>query len=128
MKRKLHLFCLVLFTAFFSTTIKAQALKDSIPVMISPVTDNANSITAVKAAIKASPNTRYMGFCDNHNVFILYISRAAYGSANNFLASLKSSSGVTTLVLKEGKTDRILKACLFSDATEARTVKASYDK
>ncbi len=128
MKSSTKIICLLLMAHFFTITIKAQVLKDSIPVMISPNSPDAKVIADVKSAISAASDVRYIGFCSNHNVFLLYVSQSVYGNSNNFLASIKTSSGVSSLIVKKGKINEILKACSFSDPAEASSVKLQYGK
>ncbi len=126
MKRNIKLICLLLFVNFLTNQAEAQALKDSIPVIISPQTVDTKAIDDVKLAIKAASSVRYIGFCSNHNVFLLYISRSDYGSSANFVSTIKTTSGVSTVVEKNGKLAQVLKACSFSDPAEAGSVKAKY--
>ncbi len=111
---------LVIFLFFFSITkgIYAQALADSAAVVITAGTDNKSIVDQVKVKIKSLTNINYVGYCSNHNVFMLYIDTQYHGSPELFLSHLKKSTGIISIQLKEGSISDIINFCQFNDATD----------
>ncbi len=110
------LFCI--FLSFGATAIKAQALQDSIPVIISLTDDTQQNIKNVKAKFTGLSNINYVGFCNNHKVFLVYVDPAFHGSPVVFLASLIKTTGIYELSLKEGTIKDIVGFCDFTDPAE----------
>lgn len=116
-KRSLYIFAFIL----VSKGISAQALSDSASVVISTGTDNSTTITQVKTSIKNITKINYLGYCSNHQVFMLYIDTNYHGSPELFLSNLIKNTGITSLTLKEGTVEDIKNFCEFNDP-------ADYDK
>ncbi|MES2566448.1 MAG: hypothetical protein V4565_06265 [Bacteroidota bacterium] len=108
--------------------INAQALTDSIPVIISLSTDVKSDIGLFKSKIKSLTNLNYVGFCNNHNAFLIYIDPTVHGSALAFLGSMIKSTGIYKLSLKEGSVKDIIEFCDFNDPSEYEKIKLSKNK
>lgn len=115
-------FCKKIFFLFllivFSQPFKAQVLQDSVSVVISLTADNQTNISNVKSKIQALPSVHYIGFCNNHKVFLMYVDSHIYDSKNVFLSNLIKSTGIYDLVLKDGAVSDILNFCDFKDPLE----------
>ncbi len=123
MKKNIRIFCFLLFTQLFISNIKAQVWQDSVAVVISPGTENKKTIGDVKLAIIAMSDVHYIGYCSNHNVYLMYVNKSTYNSNNAFYATLKTSTPISTLLLKEGSINDIFGFCSFSNSSEADLIK-----
>lgn len=110
---------LILFLLILSFQVfKAQSLQDSVSVLISPGTNNKAELNDIKTKILVLPNIHYVGFCNNHKVFLVYVDPNIHGTPEVFLANLIKSSGILSLQLKTGTINDILGFCEFNDPTE----------
>lgn len=126
MKRSIKIICLVICAYFFTPALQAQVLTDSVSVMISPGTNDAKAIGDVKAAIKAINSIHFIGYCSNHNVYLIYMDRKMH-DAQVLLNDLKTTTGIATLSLKKGEVSKMLGMCVFSDPVDAQTIKKQSD-
>ena len=121
MKKTLLIFISVLISIFaFSQNIQYsnslpnhQTIKDSISVVISPGTTNESIISDIETLLKTQQGISYQGYCSNHNIYILSADANVYTSAEVFYNYFKSTSGITTLLLKEGDKNGIVPFCEF---------------
>lgn len=90
-----------------------QNIKDSISVVIAPGTNNENKINEIEVLLKTQQGVSYQGYCINHNIFILSADANVYASAEIFYNYIKATSGITTLLLKEGDKNQIIPFCEF---------------
>jgi hypothetical protein len=123
MKKSIKVICILLLANLSAIKVKAQ-VADSVSVLISPGTSDSKVIGDVRAAIKMQNGVRFIGYCSNHNVFAFYINPAIHGSAFDFYNNLKTTINVPTLSLKNGKVDKLLPFCSFSDPVDAALIKA----
>ncbi|MCD6020015.1 MAG: hypothetical protein K0S53_3136 [Bacteroidetes bacterium] len=114
--QKKVILCFLLLAGF--KTINAQALQDSVPVVISIINDKPAYLNNVKSAIKNLSHVNYVGFCNNHKIFLMYIDPVFHGSSTVFLSNLIKSTGLYELSLKEGTVKEILDFCDFKDPAE----------
>lgn len=128
MKKSMKLICILLFAVLFANKVKAQAMSDSVAVILSPGTTDLKTIHDVKATLKTMTGVRFVGYCNNHNVYVAYIDRKVHGSLSEFCDNLKSATNVSSLNLKKGKAEAIISFCSFSDPDDAAAIKAQLDK
>lgn len=112
----------------FTNAVKSQTLQDSIPVIISFTDDSQLNISKVKNQIQTLSNLRYIGFCDNHKVFLMYVDPHFHGSSTVFLSNLIKSTGFYELTLKEGSVNDIIGFCEFKDSAEHDKIKLQQAK
>lgn len=94
---------------------------DSISVIISPGTDDANIITSLETTLKNTSGVNLLGYCSNHNVFLMTVSSSSYANQQLFYNHVKSTSNINTLLLKEGKQSDISPYCIeFHVAEKAK--------
>lgn len=124
MKKSIKLICILLVAHLLTNKMKAQAMTDSVSVIISPGTTDSKTIDDVKTSIKSLNGIRFVGYCANHNVYLFYIDKKVHGSVTDFYNNLKVITNVSTLDLKRGTVDKLLPLCSFSDPTDAARVKA----
>lgn len=109
----------VLFALLFSVQcFKAQVMQDSIPVIISLTDDTQIKINTIKNQLQMLPSSKYLGFCNNHKLFLLYIDPFIHGSSTLFLSNLIKATGLYDLSLKEGSVTDIIGFCEFKDSSE----------
>ena len=134
--KKIVLFSFFLFATIFSFSQSAQIsnhvatlnnFQDSISVTISPGTSDANTITSLETILKNMLGVRYIGYCSKHNIFLLTVSSSSFTTQQLFYNYIKSTSNVSTLLLKEGKQSDILPFCFESKNVE-RTVNPAIEK
>lgn len=87
-------------------------------MVISLSADNQTNINLVKTKIQGLSNVNYVGFCNNHKVFLIYVDPHFHGSSIVFLSNLIKSTGLYDLTLKEGSVTDIIGFCEFRDPTE----------
>lgn len=92
-------------------SITAQTFKNSISVIISPGTDNSQTISDVETRLKSFPGIFYDGYCSNHNVYFIVIDKNSYPTAQLFYVNFKSTTSINSLLLKEGVKNDILPFC-----------------
>ncbi|MCD6020017.1 MAG: hypothetical protein K0S53_3138 [Bacteroidetes bacterium] len=121
--QKKIILCFLLLAGF--KTINAQALQDSIPVIVSIVNDKPVNINMIKSKIQSFSHINYVGFCNNHKVFLMYVDPSFHGSPNVFLSYLIKHTGFYELSLKEGSVAEIIDFCEFKDPSEYEKHKLS---
>lgn len=107
---------------------KSQSLQDSIPVVISLADDSQLNINKVKNQLQSLSNMSYVGFCNNHKVFLMYIDPQFHGAKTFFLSNLIKSTGLYDLTLKEGSVADIIGFCEFKDSAEHDKIKLQLAK
>jgi hypothetical protein len=90
-----------------------EVLKDSVSVVISPGTTNESIISDIETLLKTQQGISYHGYLSNHNIYILSADVNLYASAEIFYNNFKLTSGITTLLLKEGGASSIVPYCEF---------------
>lgn len=125
-------YLLVFFFIFISEIIYSQSnmlpvqhdvhqieqLSDSLCVIISPGTDNISTIANLETTLKTFNGVRSYSYCSNHNIFVLVIEKNVYATKQLCYAQIKTNTGITTLLLKEGSSNEILPFCNESRVPE----------
>lgn len=139
MKKLLNIcICLFATATVFSQTIQnsnlpvnTQNKNDSISVIISPGTNNSSAISHLESIVRSTVGANFKGYCTEHNVFFIMIDKNAYATSELFYSQLKSTSNITTLLLKEGIVSDILSFCeskIVKKTTNPDLEKALLDK
>lgn len=89
----------------------SQSFLDSIPLVISPGTQNVSVINNLETVLKSYSGVHYNSYCSNHNIFLLTVDKAQYATSQVFYIQLKSTTNIITLLLKEGDHKGIMAFC-----------------
>ena len=113
------------------TIISGTLQHDSVTTAISPGTDNAQTITHLGNILKTFNGVTSSNYCSSHNIYIIAIDPTVYLTNQLFYSQLKASSGINSLLLKEGDVKNIIPFCGFNEAKPIQTLsveKALLDK
>lgn len=95
----------------FQSITSQTSNSNSISVIISPGTDNPQTISNVGIRLKSFPGVLYKGYCSSHNVYFIVIDKNSYTTAQLFYVNFKSITNINSLLLKEGNQNDILPFC-----------------
>jgi anthranilate/para-aminobenzoate synthase component II len=109
------------------TAQNLHSLFDSISITISPGTNNATTISNLETALKSMSGVSYIGYCANHNIFLLTVSASSYATQQLFYSHVKTTTNVTTLLLKEGEQSGILPFC-FEPKMDEKMIDPAIEK
>lgn len=109
------------------TQLKRPTTFDSLDVILSLKNYTEENKTVVKNALLAMHGVNYVAYCDNHNVFLIYIDKTIYTTSEQFFEIfIKNNDLVAITCLKNGLINGIISFCDFKDSTDAETYKLSH--
>lgn len=109
------------------TQLKKTTTFDSLDVILSLKNYTEENKTLVKNALLTMRGVNYLAFCDNHDVFLIYIDKTIYTTPEEFFeVFIKTNDLVSITHLKNGLITDIISFCDFKDATDAETYKLSH--
>jgi hypothetical protein len=122
--KKLVLFLLV----FTIDTYKAQTSNDSLQIIVGSKITSQKQIAIMENHIKEMVSVRYVSYCSNHKLFMLYADKKHYGSKLDFFNALVNYTNSTQLLLKEGEFKDIINFCEYNSVLEYDAAKKESNK
>lgn len=121
--KKTILFFLLVLTV---SAYKAQVNGDSLQIMIGHTIASKKQISILENQIKNMVSVRFISYCSNHNLFMLYIDKKHYGNKIDFFNALVDYTNSTQLLLKEGEFKDISNFCEYDSVLEYDKVKKEF--
>ncbi len=107
---------------------KAQISSDTLQILIGNTIKSYKQLSIIKEKIIAMPNTKYVGYCQNHGLFLLYADKNFYTDKTDFFNQLVISTNSAELLLKEGRIEDIMNFCEYENEGDYDAVKKALDK
>jgi len=91
---------------------------------------NTDYYQEVKSVIQTLSGVKYVAYCDNHSVFMLYIDKIAFNNRDLFLEKLLKLCPQASryLFIKEGVIPEFVPFCEPQNSTDAQTIKENFGK
>ena len=123
--KKFFVFFIFVFACFQS---RAQFSGDSVQVIIGNTLTSNKQIHNMKDNIIAMPHIKFVSYCPNHNIYILYADKNFYNTKTDFFNALVSATNSSKLLLKEGEIKDIITFCEYDTISEYDAAKKELDK
>ena len=103
---------------------------DSLEVFVSIGGNDYETYIPTKTILQSFSGTIYLSYCTNHGVFMVYIDRNIYPTANDFLMAIRKASPLyaSKITLKDGKFSGLLPFCDATDPIDNGSIKNNLGK
>lgn len=118
---------LIFLSGLLFNLLIAQTSSDTIQVIIGSTIKTVKQKNSIKEKIIAMPHIRYVGYCSNHDLYIIYANKNFYNDKTDFFNQVVIAANSAELLLKEGEIKDIVNFCEYEKEEDYNAMKKALD-